>query len=71
MPFLGQWCGTEAGFDPLRHTVVTHARLLHVPRIFIAGNRTPAERTVGNRLAKGLFMARSYFGFDQITHGKR
>ena len=42
----------------MRHTVVTHARLLHVPRIFIAGNRTPAERAVGNGLQQGFFKAR-------------
>jgi len=68
-PFLGQRYVAKTGFHPVRHPVVADARLLQVPSIFVAGDRTLAERAVGQGVQQGLFPAGFYTRFDKVTHG--
>lgn len=70
-PFLRQRRGAETGFHPMCDTVLAGARLLHVVVIFVASNRTPAKRAVGDRLQQRLFPSGLHAGFNQITHGER
>jgi hypothetical protein len=67
-PFLSQGRGAKADFHPVYQAIIAQARLLHVPFVFVAGNRTLTERAIGDSLQKGLFAALFHACFDEVTH---
>src|SRR5206468_8000682 len=67
-PFLGERRWTVAHLDPLHAGIIELARLCHVPQIFVAGNRSAAERSISDRAGERISLFRFYPRRHQITH---
>jgi len=65
---LRQWRITKAGLNPGRDAEPVRSRFAHVINVLVAGDRTPAERAVIDRIEQRLRFAGLYLCFDQIPH---
>src|SRR5436190_7478779 len=68
LPLLLERRRTEAHLDPSHPAVVISPRGVHVPDVFVAGNRAPAKRAVGDGVAQRLLLPWLDASGDEITH---
>src|SRR4051812_12944702 len=58
-----------ADFHPLHASILVRARLAHVAEVFVAGDRTPAQRVLVDGPLEGLRPVRLHARRDEIAHG--
>lgn len=52
----------------MRNTIVVHASVLHVVKIFVARNRAASERAVVDGVEESFLATGFHTRFDEVTH---
>ena len=66
--FFEEWRRAITDFDPLQGTVIELPCFGHIPEIFVAGDRSSAERPFLNGLVERLCSTGFDFCGDEVSH---
>jgi hypothetical protein len=67
-PFFLKRRRTITNLNPLNGSVIALSSLFHVPKVFAAGDRPPAERSFINGSVESFPPAGFHFGGNQVSH---
>lgn len=66
--FLGEWCWAKANLYPTDHASLIDASVLHVLKIFVAGDRALSQRPFINGPHQSTCVPRFHACFNEVAH---